>query len=653
MSPRLLRQRGQALLLMLLVLGLGSTWYLVSRLNAESSAATALRKTRNAEVLNRAKQALIGYIGAQAIKVGETRPGAFPCPEAPADFNVAGSEGTVSYPCTLPVVGRFPWATLGTEKLVDAYGEPLWYVVASGWAGAGTVINSDCASPSSGMACATGRLTVDGTTGDVVALIIAPGPAVTVPASAGCTARAQSRSTVAPPDLRNYLECENATSPADTTFVTSNANSAFNDQVVTVSVGEVMPVIEAAIAKRIEREIVPALSSVYTPAGWGFSGANAVLPYPAAFANPGPGAGTSAYQGTAGLYRGLLPFNQVNCTVAASNPRCSNNFLVFSKSGNDAQIAGAGSIRTQSSCAWTSNTFICTGQYNAPTVSISFPLRVTNVAMGLRAFDASKITCTAVDDVGSGIPTQTVPCTSSYALQPDGSALVTVVTGAMPDIAASGWGTYANYMVNIDRLAFGDHSLLDTANGTTGWFARNEWFRLTYYAIAPSNAALRLPLERSCSTAGDCLSVTNMTPSSKAALLLLAGRGLNGVARPSPTLTDYLEFGNAAASYESRQVTGKPAAVYADTGGANAYVVPVASVNSNTAFFFRATAANTGTATLTTPATGSRSLVNEDGSNLAAGTIQAGAAVQVAWDGTSFRLSRRPYNDRIVAISSN
>lgn len=653
MTDRKLRQRGQALLLMLLVLGLGSTWYLVSRLNAESGAATALRKTRNAEVLNRAKQALIGYIGAQAIKTGETRPGAFPCPEAPADFNVAGSEGTVSYPCTLPVVGRFPWATLGVEKLVDAYGEPLWYVVASGWAGAGTVINSDCASASSGMACATGRLTVDGTAGDVIALIIAPGPAVTVPTSASCTARAQSRSTAAPPDLRNYLECENATSPADATFVTTNANSAFNDQVVTITVGEVLPVIEAAVAKRIEREIAPALASVYAPAGWGFSGANAILPYPAPFANPGPGAGTSAYQGTAGLYRGLLPFNQANCTVSASNPRCSNSLLAFSKSGNDTQIAGGGSIRTQSSCAWSASTYVCTGQYNAPTVSISFRLRVTNVAMGLRSFDASKVTCAAIDDAGGGIGQQTVACSSSVALQSDGSALVTVVTGATPDIVGSGWGTYANYMINIDRLAFGDHSLLDTANATTGWFARNEWFRLTYYAIAPSNAAIRLPLERSCSTAGDCLSVSNVTPSSKAALLLLAGRGLNGVARPSATLSDYLEFGNAAASYESRQVTGKPASVYTDTGSANAYVVALSSVAENTAFHFRATSGNTGSSTLTTPATGTRSLLNEDGSTLPAGTILAGAAVHVAWDGANFRLSKRPYNDRIVAVSSN
>ena len=105
-------------------------------------------------------------------------------------------------------------------------------------------------------------------------------------------------------------------------------------------------------------------------------------------------------------------------------------------------------------------------------------------------------------------------------------------------------------MINIDRLAFGDHSLLDTAAASTGWFSRNEWFRLVYYAVTASNTAIRLPLERSCAAAGDCLSLTTSAgASNKTAILILAGRGINGVARPSPTPTDYLEAGNATGAY--------------------------------------------------------------------------------------------------------
>jgi type II secretory pathway pseudopilin PulG len=660
---RAARQRGMALLALLAVIMLGASWFLVSRLNLDSNLLAAANRSRNAEVLNRAKQALIGYIAAQAAKAGENRPGAFPCPEAPGNFNDAANEGSVSYPCTPPIVGRFPWRTLGLDKLVDVSGEPLWYAVASGWAGASTVINSNCASydAASTQACRSGRLSVDGVVGDVVALIIAPGPAISVPTSANCTAWTQTRPTTAPPDWRNYLECENATTPADATFATTGPGGSFNDQIVTITAAEIIPAVEAAIAHRIEREIVPALATVYTPASWGFGGSNEIYPYPAGFASPGPGTGTSSYQGAAGTYSGLLPFNQTQgCTVSATDPRCTTSFLVFSKSGSDAQTAGGGSIRTQSSCAWVSSVYVCTGQYNAPSISYVFQASITNVAMGLRVFDPTKVTCTAVDDVGAGLPTQTVPCSSSIALQPDGSVLLTVNAGPTPDIDASGWGTYANYMVNIDRSAFGDHGLLSTTDpgtcpsyGCTAWFARNEWFRLLYYAAAPSNTAARLPLERSCTTAADCLSVANPSPTSKRMVLVLAGRALNGGARPSAALTDYFEFGNANAAYEIRTVTARPPGFHTDTGGVNAYSLAITSLSTGSTLHFKAANANTGTSTLYTAATGTRSLVNEDGSNLAAGTILANATVQVTWDGTQFVLSRRPFNDRVVAAGSN
>jgi hypothetical protein len=276
--------------------------------------------------------------------------------------------------------------------------------------------------------------------------------------------------------------------------------------------------------------------------------------------------------------------------------------------------------------------------------------------MGLRKLDASQVTCTAVDDVGNGDPLKTLSCTVSAALQSDGSAIVTITTPTMPDIVNSGWGTYANYSFNVGRTVLGDHALLDTADATTGWFVRNEWFRLVYYALAPSSTAIRLPSERVCLAAsggpGDCLSLTSSSgTSSNGALLILAGRGLNGVSRPSAALADYLEFGNVAASYESRTVTPKPATVYTDTGGANAYSVAISSLATGATFHFKAISANTGTSTLNTTATGTRSLVNENLTNLSAGTIQAGAAVQVTWDGTQFLLSKRPYNDRVVAIA--
>jgi hypothetical protein len=653
------RERGAALLALLAVIMLGASWLLVSKLNTESGAAQAAYKVRNAEVLLRAKRALIGYVAAQAAIAGENNPGAMPCPEAAGYFDSTTQDGTVASSCTLPKVGRFPWRTLGTEKFVDAAGEPLWYVVSPGWArtSGNTNINSHT----------VGQLTVDGVANDAVALIIAPGPAFNVAASSGCAAKSQTRSTTGTPDWRNYLECENATYPTpDATFVTTGPSASFNDQVMRVTVADVMPAIEAGIADRIAREILPALKAVYTPATWGFTGsspvtANPVLPFAAPFANPGSGTGTSDYRGVSGTYAGLLPFNQTQgCTESTSDPRCTTAttggtaFLVFSKSGTDTAISGSGSVRTSSTCTWVSTVYVCTGEYLAPSIAVMASVTVTNVAMGLRAIDPSKITCTAVDDVGNGIPVQNVACSSSVVLQPDGSAIITVSTVALPDISSSGWGTYANYKINIDRAAIGDHALLSSTDSTTGWFVRNEWYRLVYYTVAASNTALRLPAERSCTSAGDCPTVTAGTgTTSTSALLVLAGRSINGRARPSSTLADYFEFGNAKGSFERQSVTAVASTMYVDTGTANAYSVPVSSLATGVTLQFRAANANTGTSTLNSAATGTRPLVNADGTNLSASTILANAAVQVSWDGTKFILAKRPFNDRIIASTHN
>jgi len=767
-SGRPIRARGAALLIMVMIVGLGATWYLVSRLNTESGLAGAAAKARNQRVLNTAKAALIGYVATQAIKADQSRPGALPCPEAPANFNdplANGSDGTVSYPCTLPIVGRFPWRTLGLDKLVDASGEPLWYAVAAGWAGANTVINSDCASPASGMACATGRLTVDGITSDVIAVIIAPGPAFSAPAATGCAAQNQTRPATGTPDWRNYLECENATSPADNTFVTTKppivdsvtkaVTPVLNDQVVTITVGDVIPAIEAAIAKRIESEILPALQTVFAPATWGVSvGSNPILPFAAPFASPGPGTGTSSYQGASGTYAGLLPFNRTQgCTESASDPRCTTvttgtsattglpALMEFSKSASDAQTAGSGSIRTQSTCAWQSATYVCTGEYLQPSISVTGTFLVTNVAMGLRSLETSKITCTAVDDVGNGIPEQNVACTASAVLQTNGSVTLTIATGAMPDVVASGWGTYANYKFKIERAAFGDHPLLSTtarvvnfsngvaeiqngqtvtglssgASGTAivrkqsgtwgvdaagllyfssviggpfqsgeslqvggsakaitsdadrdfGWFARNEWYRLLYYAVSPSNTAANVVNERSCTPLSpqpnpslalppDCRMVTTGTSSSpKSALLILAGRSINGNSRPSSVLADYLEFGNRTGSYETRTITSTGASAYLDTStAANVYAI-AGPVTIGRPFQFKAVNANTGASTLATTDISPTNLVNADGSSLAASQIDARAVSEAVYDGTRFILYKRPFNDRVISIGSN
>ena len=172
-------QRGAALLALLAVAVMVFGYVLASRLNAASQFVAANRDA-NARALAQAKRALIGLMATTAANSTEGNPGRLPCPEAPGYYGDPAQEGIAAPNCSLPAVGRLPWRTLGLEKLVDAAGEPLWYVVSPGWAipspGANLTINSDT----------VGQLTLDGR--EAVALVIAPGPVMTVQAGSGCAA---------------------------------------------------------------------------------------------------------------------------------------------------------------------------------------------------------------------------------------------------------------------------------------------------------------------------------------------------------------------------------------------------------------------------------------------------------------------------------
>ena len=717
------RQRGAALIALLAIVAMGSAWYLVSRLNTESGLAAAANKASNARTLLRAKQALVSYVAAQAAKSGENNPGALPCPEAAGNVGNPALEGQVASSCTLPKIGRFPWRTIGTEKLVDASNEPLWYVVSPGWAytSSNLTINSDTAGQlqfdpiavsaiTRSITVATVTATAHGfKTGDIVkitgatpagynlsalvavldanqftyvvdpalstpasgssiragiagvALIVAPGNAMNVQATTDCTARNQARST--PSSTINpldYIECYNTATSA---FSSSGPSTSFNDQAIRITAADVMPGIEAAISDRISREIVPVLNTVYTSSTFaGISGINPVYPYASPFANPG----TSTYLGSAGTYQGLLPFFQTQSCSPATDPRCNTTLLAFSKSGSDTKTAGSGTLQTQSTCAWVSTAYVCTGEYYKPSISVTVSINVTNVAMGLRTFDLSKVSFTAKDDAGGGIGTQTVPFAATSTLNSDGSATVTVAGSALPDVVASGWGTYANYVVSIDRAAFGDHALLSSTDSTTGWFVRNEWFRLLHYAVArgyTTEALAAASQKPACPTStsvspiypfnSNCLTVSNVTPaSSQRAILILAGRSINGSSRPSSALADYLEFGNRIGNFEKLPVAGSIANSYSDAGSPNAYAI-TSSIATGRPFQFKAANANTGTSTLTTATTGTQSLRNVDGSNLTAAQILLNSVNEVTYDGTQFILTKRPFNDRIIVIGSN
>ena len=555
-------QRGAALLLLLAVLVLGASWFLVSRLDAIAGAFTAIDRNRNATVLSQAKQTLIGYVALQAVKAGEDSPGRLPCPEAPGNIATA-NEGQAAAACTLPAVGRLPWRTLGLDKLVDSRSEPLWYVVSPGWAitSGNLLINSNT----------IGQLNVDGQANAAVALIIAPGAAMNVAASAGCTARNQARSAPAPTmDARDYIECFNT---GTSTFATTGPTTSFNDQVVRITAADVMPGIEAAIASRVEREIAPLLRGVYATNSWGanVSAGNPVYPFAAPFADPSL---TASYQGSSascagGVCKGLLPVmfssapgTSTPCTPSAGSP-CDPTFVrwvsppapVFARTG------GAALGPPAPTCSVLAASVDCTIFASGPLVGLPAPMTFTlaatasKVGMALRKFDTT-VAMTGIDPAGRSIV--------SAPMASDGSARVTL-SGSIPisggNVISNALCTFLGltcYQMNISMpiALLADHPVLNSTDPVTGWFMRNEWYRVLYYAAAQTTTPAALPTAPACTPGTNCVTVSNLAPAdNKRAILILTGRSINGSARPSGTLADYLEFGNAAGNFERQPVS--------------------------------------------------------------------------------------------------
>jgi len=101
-------------------------------------------------------------------------------------------------------------------------------------------------------------------------------------------------------------------------------------------------------------------------------------------------------------------------------------------------------------------------------------------------------------------------------------------------------------------------------NPNITWFTSNQWYRQTYYAIslgfAPGGGGSCNPLPATPS----CLTVNNLPApkDNKRAILVFAGRALDGSARPSGNLANYLEGQNSTPAdfiYEHR--AGTPTAI--------------------------------------------------------------------------------------------
>lgn len=307
------RQKGSALLIILLIVGVGAVALLVDALNKAN--VQIARDKITAAALAQAKEALIGYALRGDDGLSPSRPSVFPCPDThlPTD----SFYGTSDASCSDGAVGRFPWKTLKTDELLDDSGAPIWYALSGNFRSSFSGdVNSD----------SKGALQVrasDGTTlitpqgSEAAAILFAP----------GATLAGQSRGTATEQTTAsNYLDVvgaiSNATGAAITgncnvlnqgaaaqtncpTFIAGSKSATFNDRLLVITPKDFIPIVERRVAKIAEAQ----LTGYYTTCGY--------YPRPALFSNTDclPSGNTnncfpdsSATQGRFPFYASTAPF---------------------------------------------------------------------------------------------------------------------------------------------------------------------------------------------------------------------------------------------------------------------------------------------------------------------------------------------------------
>ena len=580
MKPRR-AQRGAALLLLLVAVVLAFATVIVRGIDKWGTPVTTTRNV-NAQALAQAKAALIGYVAKEVLDLSapEDVPGRLPCPEA---AGVAGtiSEGVAAATCTpgaasQKTLGRLPWRTLGIDKLVDGAAEPLWYAVSPNWVSGGlSTINAGT----------TGQLSFDGT-GDVVAVIFAPGrPISTTPTATqvagGCVARAQARAdrghvptSTADPDFRDYLECQNASSPIDTTFgvaITGNAtNEASNDQAVVITAKELLNAMQGPLAERLQRTVAPLLSEYSDQ--W-ISGSQ-FMPYAVTFSPPEASLALDSHCGTAAQTEGLLPI------AATTSATCASTWTgSFTGDGIQSLGCDTGSPVTCSfryfrfNAAWFAlvptilgaNSVTATLQATAPHAAASFRAKsvqsaadITPTATTLNSATFS-IAPQTTGDVGMSVQARvnsTNLCRESLiggflcsALVPFGLVNVSTATLRFPQLGTPTLaGSKLSAVATNGRTSF--DLLAPIAGDPHYWFIQNQWYRYTYYALAPGTSAAQ---------SGGTLTI-NAFPTAdygpdnnKRFVLALMGPAVTGQTRSATAAENqYVEGDNAAITASPR-----------------------------------------------------------------------------------------------------
>jgi type II secretory pathway pseudopilin PulG len=535
-------QRGFALIALLALAALISAFLIASALNLTSAGNSNEREDRSMSALRKAKAALIAYAASEQWQLYKTpstyfQPGALPCPDQDDDGD-ADCTGSTSF----SMIGRVPFKTLGIDDLRDASGERLWYALSHDFrkmqcpSANCTTINSDT----------LGQLTVTGMAPatQVVAVVFAPGAALDLRAIGGPL---QDR-IAGHNDPTNYLENVTLGDNIHFTFTSTGLpTDTFNDRLLVITQADLMAAVEPIVAANIERDVKPLLGDYLSK--WGA--------YPFAVALPPPGT-QGAYLGASPQTSGLLPLTNT-ATLTWQNPTVT-------------QIPpGDGtSLVTSWGCSISSLTATCTVNYSGgssdrPDIRLQVLLANASAAFADQpAPVTAAVNLPMLDGYGN------TPGTTPYGYWSALGSPSRVPTGGTFVAQAGGWSlTYTGRLQNAADMNHqatitvplpppGYLPRLTNPSSTSpniAWFLSNQWYRQTYYAISPGFAPGGVPSGNpaACNPlpgTPSCLTVNNLPPSfvqknDKQAILVFAGRALDGQTRPSGSPANYLEGQNA------------------------------------------------------------------------------------------------------------
>ena len=533
-----LHQRGFALIAILALAAMITAFLIAIGMNRSSTELANEREDRTMNALRQAKAALIAFAASDPPPAGYFQPGALPCPDKDNDDGISDCTGFTG----ASMIGRLPWVSMNIDNLRDSSGEELWYAVSQSFR------KMVCTAPNTPTNCTTinsdtqGQFSVTGaiSMNNVVAVVLAPGPVVQ-----GQT-RPTTLTAAAHNAPANYVESFNAGDGVHFSFTTNALpTDTFNDRLLVITQAELMAAVEPVVAARIERDIAPGVQGYVNNYG--------AYPFPAQF-DPTQ-TSQSAYQGSTSQNRGLLP---VTRSVLQWQPSSVSITHIAGGTGDD-------KIYSMDCGASTSSQISCQINYeiddqNRPAIQIQATLRNAAISFPdvVQPTDTSKITMLKQDGspadltafgqwTAAGSP-QFVPTVSSLALL-SGDATVTY-QGRLQN---GGFGSGTNGQITI-IIALPDYLPFTNGANNANWFVGNQWYRQTYYVVAPGFLPGASPSGcNSVTGTPPCLTVNNLRPSytvpnNKQAILVLAGMSLNGNSRPTINKPDYFESVNLTAA---------------------------------------------------------------------------------------------------------